>query len=114
MSGVDLDLVHMLCFSSKMFNSLTLPLTKRRWIPNSHLLKEGILPVSLFFRNLNFPYGDISSPRVVGRVSKLDFSVVIQGYLFVQVLIVQAVRPDRLQSAMSLFASKALGKIDVH
>ena len=27
-----------------------------------------------------------------------------------QVLIVQALRPDRLQSAMSLFASKALGK----
>ena len=27
-----------------------------------------------------------------------------------QVLVVQALRPDRLQSAMSLFASKALGK----
>ena len=28
-----------------------------------------------------------------------------------QVLIVQAMRPDRLQSAMSLFASRALGKV---
>ena len=28
-----------------------------------------------------------------------------------QVLVVQALRPDRLQSAMSLFASKALGKL---
>ena len=30
--------------------------------------------------------------------------------VYVQVLVVQALRPDRLQSAMSLFASKALGK----
>ena len=31
-----------------------------------------------------------------------------------QVLIVQAMRPDRLQSAMSLFASRALGKVHSH
>ena len=30
--------------------------------------------------------------------------------VYVQVLVVQAFRPDRLQSAMSLFASKALGE----
>ena len=37
--------------------------------------------------------------------------MIIYDSLFcVQVLIVQALRPDRLQSAMSLFASKALGK----
>ena len=33
--------------------------------------------------------------------------------LFQQVLVVQAIRPDRLQSAMSLFACRALGKVDV-
>ena len=31
-------------------------------------------------------------------------------FVIVQVLVVQAVRPDRLQSAMGVFAAKALGK----
>jgi dynein heavy chain 2 len=33
--------------------------------------------------------------------------------LFQQVLLVQAIRPDRLQSAMGLFACRALGKFIV-
>ena len=37
--------------------------------------------------------------------------IVCDFLCYIQVLIVQAVRPDRVQSAMSLFASKALGKI---
>jgi dynein heavy chain 2 len=31
--------------------------------------------------------------------------------LFQQLLVVQAIRPDRLQTAMGLFACKALGKM---
>ena len=39
----------------------------------------------------------------------------ISLYLFVvQMLVVQAVRPDRLQSAMGVFAAKALGKSESH
>ena len=39
----------------------------------------------------------------------------ISLYLFVvQMLVVQAVRPDRLQSAMGVFAAKALGKCMSH
>ena len=37
-------------------------------------------------------------------------SVVKRTSLFQQLLVVQATRPDRLQSAMALFAAKALGK----
>ena len=36
--------------------------------------------------------------------------IVCDFLCYIQVLVVQAFRPDRLQSAMSLFASKALGK----
>lgn len=43
--------------------------------------------------------------KFVSRMIVCDF------LCYIQVLIVQAFRPDRLQSAMSLFASKALGKI---
>ena len=38
------------------------------------------------------------------------FYTVLKLFFFFQVLVVQALRPDRLQSAMSLFASKALGE----
>ena len=41
---------------------------------------------------------------------KILFNSYLRVYYGIQVLVVQALRPDRLQSAMSLFASKALGK----
>ena len=50
----------------------------------------------------------------IGFVHKLVIKLSLAVFVRKQVLIVQAMRPDRLQSAMSLFASRALGKVHSH
>lgn len=40
----------------------------------------------------------------------LAFNIFILFEIFLQLLLIQALRPDRLQSAMAAFASQALGK----
>ena len=53
-------------------------------------------------------YERVDWSPVLGGFGKYTLNVLVS----MQVLVVQALRPDRLQSAMSLFASKALGKFD--
>lgn len=52
---------------------------------------------------------------VVYPIHYNDQKIVIHPFLHSnQCLTVQALRPDRLQSAMSFFCSKALGKLNIH
>ncbi|KAL3878520.1 hypothetical protein ACJMK2_030860 [Sinanodonta woodiana] len=67
--------------------------------------------LSRLYQTLNFEDGSLWSSFSRSSQCEQEFPSVIEKKisLFQQVLVVQAVRPDRLQSAMSLFACRSLG-----
>ncbi|KAF2973673.1 hypothetical protein EK904_004515 [Melospiza melodia maxima] len=83
------------------------------WIEQDRVWAVASLKLSLpgLYQTLCFEDESLWRTFSQSSVCEQDFpSAVVQRMsLFQQVLVIQAVRPDRLQSAMALFACKALG-----
>ncbi|KAF1521633.1 Cytoplasmic dynein 2 heavy chain 1, partial [Eudyptes sclateri] len=83
------------------------------WIEQDRAWAVASLKISLpgLYQTLCFEDEGLWHAFSQSSVCEQDFpsTVVKRISLFQQVLVVQAVRPDRLQSAMALFASKTLG-----
>ncbi|XP_075274100.1 cytoplasmic dynein 2 heavy chain 1 isoform X3 [Opisthocomus hoazin] len=83
------------------------------WIEQDRAWAVASLKISLpgLYQTLCFEDEGLWHAFSQSSVCEQDFpSTIVKGIsLFQQVLVVQAVRPDRLQSAMALFACKTLG-----
>ncbi|KAJ6654772.1 hypothetical protein lerEdw1_006558 [Lerista edwardsae] len=83
------------------------------WIEQERTWAVASLKISLpaLYQTLCFQDTPLWQPFSRSSMCEQDFPTIIANRisLFQQVLVVQAVRPDRLQSAMALFACKALG-----
>ncbi|KAM7436007.1 Cytoplasmic dynein 2 heavy chain 1 [Porites harrisoni] len=83
------------------------------WIDSDRAAAVGSLKNTFanFYKNLQLDSTDLWMPFQRSSQCEQDIpsSIAKKISLFQQVLVVQAMRPDRLQSAMSLFASRALG-----
>ncbi|XP_053164065.1 cytoplasmic dynein 2 heavy chain 1 isoform X1 [Hemicordylus capensis] len=83
------------------------------WIEQERIWAVASLKISLptLYQTLCFQDAPLWQSFSRSSTCEQDFPSIIANRLslFQQVLVVQAVRPDRLQSAMALFACKALG-----
>ncbi|XP_019385809.1 PREDICTED: cytoplasmic dynein 2 heavy chain 1 [Crocodylus porosus] len=83
------------------------------WIEQERVWAVASLKISFpaLYQTLSFEDADLWRTFSQSSVCEQDFPTCIAKKisLFQQVLVVQAVRPDRLQSAMALFACRALG-----
>ncbi|XP_043928516.1 cytoplasmic dynein 2 heavy chain 1 isoform X1 [Protopterus annectens] len=83
------------------------------WIDQERAGATVLLKTSFptLYQALSFEDADLWQKFARSSACELDFpsSITKKISLFQQVLVIQAIRPDRLQSAMTLFASRALG-----
>uniref|UniRef100_A0A803SUA0 Dynein cytoplasmic 2 heavy chain 1 n=1 Tax=Anolis carolinensis TaxID=28377 RepID=A0A803SUA0_ANOCA len=107
----------LLCFVSDIFIYFDSQKSIRdqipSWIEQERTWAVATLKISLpaLYQTLCFQDAPLWQAFSRSSMCEQDFPSIIANRisLFQQVLVVQAVRPDRLQSAMALFACKALG-----